>query len=98
MTAVYGPRNPLERRWRDLPLHDFSEARCTGLSWMFDSTDPATHLEAAKLCAECPVQAECGEHFLAVRAACSGVAHGGGPSGTWAGRLISKTGRPKRVA
>jgi hypothetical protein len=89
---------PLNRRWRDLPLLDFTGALCKGLWWMFDATDVETHREAAKLCVECPVKTECGEHFEAVRAASAGVTAGGGPSGTWAGRLISKLGRPKRVA
>ena len=95
--SVQQPWEPLTRRWRDLPLRDFTGARCKGLWWMFDSTDPATHREAAALCRECPVRRECRAYLDDVTTASAGVSSGGGPSGTWAGLMVSKLGKRKRL-
>jgi hypothetical protein len=66
---------------------DLGGALCVGKWWLFDSTDPADHREAAELCAECPVRAACAE-FLQGERGRLGV-----PTGTWAGRLVGVKGR-----
>lgn len=61
---------------------------CAGKWWLFDSTDITDHKDAAALCDACPMFDAC-ERLLAEE-----LTHkysGGGPRGTWAGRLI----RPK---
>jgi hypothetical protein len=66
-----------------------SSARCIGLWWLFDSTNPTDHANAKTLCAGCPMRRECAE--TATR-----FARGTGGAlvieGTWAGKLY---GRPK---
>lgn len=61
---------------------------CAGRSWTFDSTDYGDHLEARKICAECPLAPQC---RVDVREEASrrtkGDIPGGCPEGTWGGEL-----------
>ncbi len=59
---------------------------CAGQSRLFDSTLLTDHMEAAKLCATCPMIAECQERLE--ECASSWEGRSGGPEGTWAGQLI----------
>jgi hypothetical protein len=61
---------------------------CAGKWALFDSTDPADHIEAALLCAACPMRAECGQRLESARNKSHRPIHDYGPQGTWAGRLI----------
>lgn len=69
----------------------FEEAKCIGRWWLFDSTEMVDHKEAAPLCATCPALAACRE-LLREELTMSATmkAAGGGPRGTWAGKLIGK--------
>lgn len=71
-------------------MNDLRGAPCRGQSDLFQSTHWADHLEAATLCADCPVFAACDaqrEYEVATtRRACTT------PAGTWAGQLY---GAPK---
>lgn len=62
---------------------------CAGKYWLFDSTDPGDHVEAAKLCRTCPMLQECRGILDAARKASSTEA-GHGPQGTWAGQPVGK--------
>jgi hypothetical protein len=52
---------------------------CTGLHYLFESTDPTDHQEAAAICATCPVIAWCRANTPPATDF---------PVGTWAGRLF----------
>lgn len=70
---------------------------CVGKWVLFDSVFIEDHEQAAALCAECPMVAECKTLLNQARTA----SHTGGrPSGTWAGQLIGGDAetRAKRVA
>lgn len=54
-----------------------SDLPCRGRSWLFDSTDPADHAEAAAACRTCPAILDCARL----------VADTPAPEGTWAGQL-----------
>ena len=59
---------------------------CVGQWWLFDSTDKADHEEAAAICDRCPAFAWCEQHLeQAIRLAPAEA----GPTGTWAGRLMT---------
>lgn len=62
---------------------------CVGKSWLFDSTDPGCHVEAAKLCRACPMIQEC-RVLLAKAREASSQESGHGPQGTWAGEAVGK--------
>lgn len=64
---------------------------CFGKSELFDSTHEADHKEARALCRVCPELAKCKAELRAVSKA---AANGGGPEGTWAGKLVGP--RPAR--
>jgi len=61
-----------------------SGALCAGQWRLFDSTDPADHREAAKLCGVCPMLRECRRRLEEAQVA----ERWGGPQGTWAGLLV----------
>lgn len=69
----------------------FEDAPCVGRSWLWDSTHQADHREAAALCKTCPALNPCAD---LLREELSGSrtmqVAGGGPVGTWAGRLVGK--------
>lgn len=78
----------------------FEDARCIGLSGLFDSMDHWQHQDAAAECAKCPafeacerlldeVQSQVSDHYREV---------GAGATGTWAGRLIGKSSVATRAA
>lgn len=62
-----------------------SEALCIGQHDLFDSTDPADHEQAARLCAACPIAAACAQALAEAIASTKAAGH---PEGTWAGRLV----------
>lgn len=69
----------------------FEKARCIGQHWLFDSTDPEIHKQAAELCAECDALDACRDLLIDVqKVAKTMCTAGGGPMGTWAGRLVGK--------
>ena len=71
----------------------FDRALCVGQHALFDSTDPATHAQAAELCAACPLLDACRERLAEMKAS---VGYYGHPEGTWAGELHTDgTGRNK---
>lgn len=67
---------------------------CAGKWALFDSADPHDHAEAKKLCAVCPMVAECRERLALTQAE---HAYGRrksleyGPRGTWAGEPVGVT-------
>ena len=61
---------------------------CAGKWALFDSTDPHDHLKAARLCAACPMLAECEERLESARNRSHRPVAEYGPAGTWAGRLV----------
>lgn len=61
-------------------------APCSGKSRLFDSTLISDHMEAAKLCAACPMVPTCQARLEESLAAWSG--RSGKPEGTWAGQLV----------
>lgn len=61
-------------------------APCHGQSVRFDSTLLAEHMEAAKLCATCPVIDAC--QRLLEDSQNAWQHRSGGPEGTWAGQLV----------
>jgi hypothetical protein len=63
-------------------------APCAGQWELFDSTDTYDHIKAARLCAGCPVIAECERQLEIARNRSLGTAVQYGPQGTWAGRLV----------
>ena len=69
----------------------FAGAPCIGQYELFDSTWPADHKHAKKLCTECPALLACRELLREEQRICRTLtASGGGPTGTWAGRLVGK--------
>jgi hypothetical protein len=77
-------------------VSELSGALCVGQYALFDSTHPADHAEARDLCARCPALLPCALLLREVQTATLGVrSAGGGPAGTWAGKLV---GKPKRHA
>jgi hypothetical protein len=70
----------------------FEGAPCIGRWWLFDSTWPADHREAKKLCDTCPALIACRALLREEQAiAKTLLLAGGGPRGTWAGRLVGKS-------
>lgn len=69
----------------------FQDAPCVGRSWLFDSTSATDHQKAAAMCKTCPAFIAC-DNLLRqeLDMAHTMQAAGGGPSGTWAGRLLGK--------
>lgn len=76
-------------RQDEIPPHDFTGAKCVGLSWLFDSTDRRDHAEAKRLCGECPAMTECAVYLNEVLSVTT-AQKGGCPAGTWAGRLLGE--------
>lgn len=71
-------------------------ALCVGKHWLFDSTDPIDHDQAAKLCAACPLLADC--QIEASRLSREYRTSAYRPlTGTWGGRLYGTPGRAPRV-
>ena len=71
---------------------------CYGRHDLFDSTDPGDHMEAAKLCRQCPLLQTCRGLLKAAREATTQES-GHGPQGTWAGEAVGKaTTRAHRMA
>lgn len=62
-------------------------AKCVGMYDLFDSRLLADHVEAKRLCMQCPVRLECGAELRDARADSTGGA-AGMPEGTWAGQLV----------
>lgn len=62
---------------------------CVGRHWLFDSTDPADHEVAARLCARCPVLTRCQEALVDERSR----PKTGRTTGTWAGALLEDQSR-----
>ncbi len=74
-------------------------ARCAGQWWLFDSTDLRDHAEARNLCASCPVLRSCAGLLRDVQETTAGLrGSGGGPQGTWAGKLLGRKGSPIKEA
>lgn len=71
---------------------------CTGLSDLFDATDPRSHANARIICSTCPVIAACRGSLLEARREQLVVGAKYGPEGTWAGILLSAKTRKKAVA
>jgi hypothetical protein len=61
---------------------------CAGKWVLFDSTDPADHVEAARLCATCPMRTECEQRLESARNRSHRPISEYGPAGTWAGHLV----------
>jgi hypothetical protein len=79
------------------PTTGLDGALCVGMHWLFDSTYPSDHQIAKKICSTCPALTACRQalkHELAISATLA--MHGGGPRGTWAGRLVGKPEKPYR--
>lgn len=79
-----------------MTAHDFTKALCTGKSTLFESVLLADHDRAAELCARCPVIDSCSDLLEAELAAASSrslIKCGGGPEGTWAGHLVTRSGK-----
>lgn len=70
----------------------FEGARCRGLHALFDSTHLADHLEARRICSDCPAVAACRQQLEDVRR----TSYSSGPQGTWAGLLVGSQGRPSQ--
>lgn len=69
-------------------------ALCVGQWWMFDSVNPDIHKQARELCHACPVLTDCGRLLRDELSSSIGIGRqGGGPTGTWAGQLVSKASR-----
>jgi hypothetical protein len=80
---------------------------CAGKHVLFDSTDPADHALAARLCGWCPLLDACRDRLADMRANAGYYGH---PEGTWAGQLcidgsgknaarrLSKESRADRIA
>jgi hypothetical protein len=69
----------------------FENAPCVGQHWLFDSTDPEIHKQAKELCADCPALLACQDLLIDVQQVAKTMCTaGGGPMGTWAGRLVGK--------
>lgn len=69
----------------------FEGAKCAGLHWLFDSTFQQDHKQAKAMCKECPALLACRDLLkqeLNIAHTIKGA--GGGPRGTWAGRLVGK--------
>jgi hypothetical protein len=62
---------------------DENAAACAGKWWLFDSTDLADHIEAASICADCPIRLQCHDAMPARLR----TEHWRGVNGTWAGAL-----------
>ncbi len=76
-----------------MTAHDTREPNCAGRWELFDSTDLADHAEARDLCSRCPVLLRCAQQLRAEQEATAGLrGSGGGPSGTWAGKLLGRKG------
>lgn len=72
-------------------------AACRGQSALFDSTSVADHRLAREICASCPVLRDCAILLRKVQEETAGTKHaGGGPIGTWAGKLVGKHGNRDR--
>ena len=67
-------------------------ALCVGKWWLFDSTNPADHLEARELCAVCPMRPECVRTVASIRRDPTGRSS---LEGTWAGHLYGATARQR---
>lgn len=61
---------------------------CAGKWVLFDSTDPSDHIKAARLCATCPMRAECEQRLESARNRSHRPVAAYGPAGTWAGHLV----------
>ena len=69
----------------------FAGAPCIGRWWLWDSTEKADHRQAAAECKTCPALPACRELLREEQRICRTLtASGGGPAGTWAGRLVGK--------
>jgi hypothetical protein len=78
-------------------MNNLRGALCVGLWWLFDSTHEADHRDAKAMCAECPVLTSCATNLRETQIATAGTSRaGGGPVGTWAGKLIGRSGRGSR--
>lgn len=74
-------------------MSDLTKAACAGKWWLFESTSMTDHVEARALCDACPARAACALLLVDVLANCHGTREsGGGPVGTWAGRLYGSKG------
>ena len=69
---------------------------CAGKWRLFDSTDPADHIEAREICAACPLIEDCRRRLEQANVSARAVARGGGPRGTWAGELVGHDSRYSR--
>jgi hypothetical protein len=68
-------------------------APCVGQHQLFDSTDLRDHLVARAICVACPMLTACAVKLREAQEASAGIRNsGGGPSGTWAGKLMGKRG------
>jgi hypothetical protein len=74
--------------------YDFAGAPCIGKTYLFESTAMVDHIEARKLCEkDCAHRAACELLRLDVIANTRGTnGSGGGPVGTWNGRLYGSKG------
>lgn len=83
------------------PVEVFEDAKCIGEWAVFDSLLPTDHTFAKSLCDKCPAILPCLELLREQQISAKGlVGQGGGPHGTWAGRLVgkSKTARADKEA
>lgn len=75
-----------------------SEAACKGRWWLFDSTLEADHQAARTICAQCPELLPCAMLLRQVQADTATMrGQGGGPVGTWAGKLLGKSGQRRTL-
>lgn len=74
-------------------------AKCVGQHDLFESTDLADHHEARAICGGCPAITACLQTLREVQVASAGTRNsGGGPVGTWAGKLLGGKASPKGPA
>ena len=70
----------------------FEDAPCVGQPLLFESTLPGDHQAAKELCGRCPAIEACRdllkEEYKIARTL---LTCGGGPTGTWAGKLVGKS-------
>lgn len=72
-------------------------ARCEGRWDLFDSVDLRDHEVARDLCASCPALRDCAVLLHEIQVASRVLAtSGGGPHGTWAGKLVGASARGRR--
>lgn len=72
-----------------------AKAACIGQHELFDSTDPADHAEAAKLCSVCPLAGTVCRALLEETRS-NAYNRANGPLGTWAGELLSPRATQRR--